>query len=192
MARIVNMTSSFKTGVELDLDLVETFALEGNIRSMKRTWHGVLNIKFLTPKCTAVIFTRGSVCIMGTTCDADALEGANLVRDLLLDIGYDTEVIGFSTSNYVGAYDFGHALHHEKVFNYCKTSFRGAFGSFEPELFPGLHLSTGANQKAIMFRSGKVIFTGCKSKEMVTESHEFVSDIVNSVNQSDDSWQVGL
>lgn len=50
---------------------------------------------------------------------------------------------------------------------------------YNPSLFPGAFLALPNQKKAILFKSGKYIIIGCKTKKQIIDSFNFLHNILN-------------
>jgi len=102
------------------------------------------------------------------------LQASQLVRAA----GYDPKISDFTVQNIASTFEFSSAIPLDELFNkYPEET------NYEPELFPALIFrpSIKSNGVYLIFESGRVVITGCKSIQIVNESYEHAKEIISSV-----------
>lgn len=142
----------------LDIEYIAS-KLDGCIFSKKRFPGAVYHIK--EPKIAVLLFTSGKIVITGITSMDESQKGLEVLISQLNSLGIRTSAVpDVSITNMVCSYDTGLQINLSKViiaFNYEKIE-------YEPEQFPGLvYRIADPKIVALVFSSGKVIFTGAKN-----------------------------
>ena len=105
---------------------------------------------------------------------------AKLYAKAIQKIGYKVSVQDFKIQNVVASCDVkfqvsleGLAMEHHK------------FSQYDPELFPGL-IYRLAQPKVVMliFGSGKIVFTGAKTREQLNEAFKLIEPVLRKFKRS--------
>lgn len=168
MTRVVNITSSFCLNTDLDLKLIANKAY--NVIHSSTPFE-VTRMKFRKPVGTAMMYKTGKVVIVGCKSIRDSRRLAAKLGRLLLRIGIPNEVTHFKVHNIVAAVDLKRRLHIEGDSNNSSV--------YNDELFAGRCTTLSKQVKAIIFRSGKVHFTGAKTIDQINAAYvEFMMNLV--------------
>ena len=150
--------------------------------------------RLVEPRTTALFFGSGKVVCTGARTKNEArlslLKYIRMIRRIGLEVGvYDFEVQNIvATAGVPFDLDLPKMLH-----------FWGAEASYQPELFPGLvYRRTNRIIVALLFRSGRIVFTGAKCKDDIErvyhslwcclwDQHEGVEHhtVTNALEQND-------
>lgn len=116
-------------------------------------------------RVTAMLFSSGSVVVLGCKSMDDIRNGVDLVsQDLQSDI-----VKPVSISNVAGSTSYGGPINLVALHSYARSHSRLSQEyrvELEPELFPALIISSTdreSKKKGLVYHSGKIIITGVKS-----------------------------
>lgn len=160
MARLVNMTCSVHLNTDLDLKFIANHAY--NVIHSSAPFE-VTRMKFRKPLGTAMMYKNGKVVIVGCKSIKDAKKLAQELGRLLKRIGIPNQVTKFKVHNMVATADLKKRIWIEG--NSSRLSY------FEPEDFPGRCTTFSKGVKAIIFRNGKVNFTGAKTMSQIDAAY---------------------
>ncbi|XP_026191038.1 TATA-box-binding protein [Cyclospora cayetanensis] len=127
-------------------------------------------IRLRKPKCTGLIFRSGRVMVTGAQSEDAALRAARLLVKMLQAVlgAPKIQLTEFAIENIVATADCGLPVRLEGLAFDHKE-----FCSYEPELFAGLvyRYNPTPSLKAVLliFVSGKVVITGCKTAAEIQE-----------------------
>ena len=171
MILICNSTSNFRVFGEIDFDSVQHLCQQSKsrwVRSktranvlIRKKFNSVI-MKIEKPKVTAQIFKSGKIVLLGAKSIDEVNEGAKIIAGKLGREIIENPV----TTNWVGTYAFGYPLNLD---NYClfmrQYHGNGSVCTYEAELFDALMYQPDSSKKAkcTIFKSGKLILTGCKT-----------------------------
>lgn len=173
--RVTNIvcTCNFNTSVYLPKFIIHYPFCEWN-----RKKFAAATIRFNSPKSTCLLFGSGRiVCTGSKTLNAarlTILQACQLVRAA----GYNPTISDFKVQNIASSFEFSSPIPLDELFNkYPEET------NYEPELFPALIFrpSIKNNGVYLIFESGRVVITGCKSIEVVNESFKNATTIISSV-----------
>jgi len=172
---IQNIIASVHLAQELDLRSIAISARNAEYNPKKVN---AVVMRLRDPKCTGLVFRSGRMMITGARAEADAKYGGKKMAKICQKAGHpDVKFCGFKIENMIATADCrfpirleGLAYDHRE---YC---------SYEPELFPGLvyRYNPQDNSKAVLllFVSGKVIITGCKSRQEIASVFENIFPVL--------------
>lgn len=173
--RVTNIvcTCNFNTSVYLPKFVIHYPFCEWNKKKF-----AAATIRFTDPKSTCLLFGSGRiVCTGSQTLNAarvTILQACQLVREA----GYDPKISDFKVQNIASSFDYSAQINLDQLFNkYPEET------NYEPELFPALIFrpSIDNNGVYLIFESGRVVITGCKSMESVHENYTNAKRIIESV-----------
>lgn len=126
-------------------------------------------------KLSISVFENGRVNFQGARSLSSVVRACAFVR-WYFGVGVTTD--GIRINNFVGSakYDYTFALADLKLF--IEKTYYGEDLSYEPELFNGVVWKFGVQGRALLFRTGSVIITGCKTEEDVHEIYEKIDTIL--------------
>lgn len=173
--RVTNIvcTCNFNTSVYLPKFIIHYPFCEWN-----RKKFAAATIRFNDPKSTCLLFGSGRiVCTGAQTLNAarlTILQACQLVRAA----GYDPKISDFKVQNIASSFDYSSAINLDNLFNKYPLE-----TNYEPELFPALIFrpSIKSNGVYLIFESGRVVITGCKSMKIVHESYDHAKSVITSV-----------
>ncbi len=126
--------------------------------------------RIVEPRTTALCFASGNMVCTGAKNEQLARLAARKYVYILQRCGFDVYFHGFQIQNLVASTDIGALL----MLDEMATAF-GACCSYEPDMFPGLVLRiTEPKVVYLCFRSGKVVITGARDRDMISTSFERV------------------
>ncbi|KAF8822047.1 TATA-box binding protein TBP2 [Cardiosporidium cionae] len=157
---IQNVVASVHLQCEVDLRKVaiSTRNAEYNPRKVS-----AVVIRIRNPRCTGLIFQTGRLLITGTKSESDAKRGGKLMAKIVQLTGHKSvSFTNFKIESIIAVANCGVPVRLEGLANEHKE-----FCSYEPELFAGLVYRYNPSElsKAVLliFVSGKIVITGCKS-----------------------------
>jgi len=168
---IHNVLATVKVGCKLDLKKICTHCR--NAEFNPRRFNAVV-MRIQDPKSTAVIWESGTLCINGTKSQADSHKAARKFCKILQGLGFDAKFRNYKTCNVLGKIDLRVPIHLEELAFANKD-----IASYEPELFPAVVIRlTEPKVTVFVFVSGNIVFTGCRSEEVVNEAFRLIFEMV--------------
>jgi transcription initiation factor TFIID TATA-box-binding protein len=158
LPKIVNVVSTFSLNCELNLRSLKE---ELNCRYDPSNFTALI-YKLSEPDLTLLLFPNGKVVSAGAKDELQAKLASFKIAYILTNFGYDIVISDYKIRNIVATANL-HELFPNMVLDLnevYKLNLRKAV--FEPELFPALTCTIN-DIKVIIFRSGKVNFTGGKN-----------------------------
>ena len=126
--------------------------------------------RIVDPRTTALCFASGNMVCTGAKSEVLARLAARKYVYVLQCCGFDVQFHDFKIQNLVASTDVGGLL----MLDEMATAY-GACAGYEPDMFPGLVLRlTEPKVVYLCFRSGKVVITGARDREMISASFERV------------------
>ena len=111
------------------------------------------------PRTCCNIFNSGKIVITGAKSRNEALIAARRMARKIQKLGYNVRFSNFRVENLVATISLERKLNLESIVNANPL-----MCNLEPDLFPGLIIHIKQPKcTALVFRSGKINFTGCKS-----------------------------
>ncbi|VWU51015.1 TATA-box-binding protein [Hepatocystis sp. ex Piliocolobus tephrosceles] len=155
-----NIIASANLGVVIDLRFI---ALSIRNAEYNPTKINTLIIRLNKPKCTALIFKSGRIMLTGTKTKTDSLNGCKKIGKLIkLLTNQYIKLTNFKIENIIASANCNIPVRLEMLAHEHKE-----YCNYEPELFAGLvyRYKTTSKLKSVIliFVSGKIIITGCKS-----------------------------
>ena len=118
------------------------------------------------PKATGLVFASGKMVCTGARSEESARIASRKFARTIQKLGFPVSFTQFKIQNVVGTSNIGFALDLEKISN-----IQANMSTYEPEIFPGLIYRMLEPKVCIMmFVSGKLVFTGAKSKSDTDEA----------------------
>lgn len=122
--------------------------------------------RILYPRTTALCFASGNMVCTGAKDEANSLLAARKYVHAFRKFGFNVRFRGFRVQNLVASTDVGGLLKLEEM----ALAF-GALAGYEPDMFPGLILRLQQPKVVYLcFRSGKVVITGARTRQMIVDS----------------------
>ncbi|CAG9475088.1 TATA-box binding protein, putative [Plasmodium vivax] len=175
--KIHNIIASANLCVDIDLRLVAISIRNAEYNPSKIN---TLIVRLNKPKCTALIFKNGRIMLTGTKTKADAIYGCKKIGKIIkLVTNESVKLEGFNIENIIASADCNMPVRLEMLAHDHKE-----YCNYEPELFAGLVYRYKPTSKLksviLIFVSGKIIITGCKS---VQKLYTVFDDIYNVLLQ---------
>jgi len=161
--KIANVVSSCSIGVKVNLHSLFNEIKRGKYEPQK---FGALIIKSQEPKATCLLFESGNMVVIGCKSEVLAKEAANYFVNIFKTVLTEANLINFRISNIVVSVSLNHDIDLDLLDNLL-----GCKSRFLPEFFPGLHIKR-EELTIIVFRTGKVIFTGSPKMSTVHKEYE--------------------
>lgn len=167
---IENVVTSSDLGCNLDL---ENLSLD-----LQKSQYNVEQFPGLIyrsdePKVTILVFRSGKVVCTGSQSIDNTTEGLDAFLSQLDDLGVEYGDVDIDVQNIVGVANLGQALN----LNAIAIGLGLECTEYEPEQFPGLiYRMEDAPTVALLFGSGKMVMTGGKHPDHVTEGVKQVYD----------------
>lgn len=132
------------------------------------------------PKAVALLFASGKIVVSGISCMENVRKSLDVLIRTLNGLGYATlPEPDVSVTNMVCSYDTGSKINLINVI----TTFNYENVEYEPEQFPGLvYRIADPKIVALIFTSGKIIFTGAKNIDDVKSAIDQVVTKLDSID----------
>ena len=152
--KIQNLVITCNLNCELDMEYLKTTL--DNYNYNKYRFNGGI-LKLNDPKCTFLLFRTGKIVCLACKNMQDVQISLDKLKQLL--IGYKIEITHLKVVNVVGSFNFGRRIN---IPNFCKMTKNA---TYEPEIYPAAIYESQIG-KSLIFHTGKIIITGCKSVNM--------------------------
>lgn len=175
--KIQNCVATVNLGCDLNLQKIN-FRTRNSEYNPSR-FHGVI-MRIRQPRCTALIFRSGKVVCTGARNETDANLGTRKFARILQKLGFPVKFMEFKIQNLVATVDLRFPIRLENL-----NQMHGQFSSYEPELFPGLiYRMVKPRVVLLIFVNGKIVFTGAKSNQEISDSLENIYPILQSFRKN--------
>lgn len=163
MPMVQNVVSFAKMTIEYDLDLKTIAAKVEGCRYNKKRFPAVIMRK-TRPKSTILVFKSGRMIIIGSESEDDArIAAKKSIKDIQKALNTKLKMIEFRVTNIVANADLGWKIDINKL---CEER----FVTRNPD-FPGVVYKNMTSVKsALIFGSGKVVFTGARRKDDIDDA----------------------
>lgn len=178
-----NVVATFNLGVD-HLDL-RAIALEKAFIEYNPQKFAAATLRIREPRTTALAFASGNMVCTGAKTEAQSRLASRKYVRLLQKHGIPVSFRNFKIQNIVASAEVPHTL---KLLELSRSY--GPYVSYEPDLFPGLVFRTTAPKLVfLLFRSGKVVITGAKSRSEIESTFKtlFFGIIVKFIDWDDTS-----
>eukprot|EP00826_Nyctotherus_ovalis_P034625 TRINITY_DN2901_c0_g1_i2.p1 TRINITY_DN2901_c0_g1~~TRINITY_DN2901_c0_g1_i2.p1 ORF type:complete len:290 (+),score=61.39 TRINITY_DN2901_c0_g1_i2:350-1219(+) len=161
--KLENIVSTVNFDCKLDLRKIALHAKNAEYNP-KRFAAVIMRIR--EPKTTALIFSSGKMVCTGAKSEADSETAARKYAKTIKKLGFDVKFKEFMIQNIVGSSSVNFAINLEVLQNQHQK-----FCTFDPEIFPGLiYRMVQPKIVLLIFCSGKVVLTGAKKREQLSEA----------------------
>lgn len=161
--KLENIVSTVNFDCKLDLRKIALHAKNAEYNP-KRFAAVIMRIR--EPKTTALIFSSGKMVCTGAKSEADSETAARKYAKTIKKLGFDVKFKEFTIQNIVGSSSVNFAINLEVLQNQHQK-----FCTFDPEIFPGLiYRMVQPKIVLLIFCSGKVVLTGAKKREQLSEA----------------------
>jgi len=175
--RLFNCVTTVDLNTVLNLTAIN--AKTRNSEYNPSRFHGIV-MRLREPRTTALIFRTGKIICTGAKNEFDGLLACKKFARIIQKLGYKIQFSNFKIQNMVATCDLRFPIKLENL-----NQMHGQFSSYEPELFPALvYRMIKPRVVLLIFVNGKVVFTGCKSRENVKEALESIYPILRSFRKN--------
>lgn len=176
--KLENIVSTVNFDCELDLRKIALHAKNAEYNP-KRFAAVIMRIR--EPKTTALIFHSGKMVCTGAKSESDSETAARKYAKTIKKLGFDVKFKEFMIQNIVGSCSVDFAINLEILQNQHQK-----FCTFDPEIFPGLiYRMVQPKIVLLIFCSGKVVLTGAKKREQLTEAFGKIYPTLNVCRKKD-------
>ena len=171
-------------GCRLDLPYIAAHGY--NLEYNPKVFNPIV-MKLKKPKSTALIFTSGKIVCTGTKDEDSTRIAARRFARIIQKLGYPVKFRNYRITNFVASADLKFRPNFEE-FEFSQNITEVAGGrtrkkyvvDYNPELFPGLIYRKGVT--ILVFKSGKVILTNAKSRQIIYDSYEQFKKCITPIN----------
>ncbi|KEG02819.1 TATA-box binding protein, putative [Plasmodium vinckei vinckei] len=173
--KIHNIISSANLDTEIDLRLVAVSIKSAEYNPSKIN---TLIIRINNPKCTALIFKNGRIMLTGTKSKTDSINGCKKIGKIIKFVtNQNIRLKNFKIENIIASANCNIPVRLEMLAHDHKD-----YCNYEPELFAGLvyRYKPTSNLKSVIliFVSGKIIITGCKSLQKLNTVFQDIYNVL--------------
>jgi len=165
--KIQNLVVTAQLNCEINMEYLN-FSLPDFNYNKQRFNGGILKLQH--PKCTFLIFRTGKiVCLACKT-----MEVVQFSMDRLIELlpEFEVQITDIKTVNVVGSCNLGRRV---KILDLARER---EDASYEPEIYPAVIMEKNGG-KALIFHTGKIIITGCRSIIDSNTMYEFIKRVVS-------------
>ncbi|GFE55600.1 TATA-box binding protein [Babesia ovis] len=177
---VQNIVASAHLGREIDLReiAISTRNAEYNPRKFN-----ALILRMQNPRCTGLVFRTGRLIVTGSkTVDAALLGAKRMAKMIRRELGVDIEFKEFKIENIIATFNCNVPIRLERLYEEHKL-----FCNYEPEIFAGLVYRIAMQDKSeavlLVFVSGNVIVTGCRSPDDIRMIYNQMAPILCEFKQ---------
>lgn len=164
--QLQNVVATFNIGLER-IDL-RNLALTHSFIEYNPYKFAAATMRISNPRTTALAFASGNMVCTGAQTEAKSRLASRKYVRLLQKHGVPVSFRDFKIQNIVAAT----YVHRTIKLNELAKAF-GPFVSYEPDLFPGLVFrTTDPKLVFLIFRSGKIVITGAKKRDQITDTYD--------------------
>lgn len=163
--QLQNVVSTFSLGMK-NLDLRQ-IAMFDKVLEFNPQCFAAATLRIKNPRTTALTFASGNVVCTGARNEHESRYAARKYCRVFQALGLKVCFKQFKIQNIVASVYVGFTIKlHELAIDY------GVWANYEPDLFPGLILrSISPKLVYLIFRSGKIVITGAKTKEQIHSTY---------------------
>lgn len=175
--KLQNCVSTVSLGCELKL--LDIYCRTRFSEYNPSRFHGVI-MRILEPRATALVFRSGKVVCTGARNEHDSYIAARKFARIIQKLGFPAKFLDFKIQNFVATADLRFPVRLEAL-----QQAHGQFTSYEPELFPGLvYRMVRPRIVLLIFVNGKIVFTGGKTRNDITEALDRIYPILRSFRKN--------
>ena len=176
--KLENIVSTVNFDCELDLRKIALHAKNAEYNP-KRFAAVIMRIR--DPKTTALIFRSGKMVCTGAKSEADSETAARKYAKTIKKLGFEVKFKEFTIQNIVGSCSVNFAINLEILQNHHQR-----FCTYDPEIFPGLIYRMEMPKIVLLvFCSGKVVLTGAKKREQLTQAFSRIYPVLKICQKKD-------
>lgn len=178
LPQIQNVVATVNLDCRLDLNLIAQHAR--NVEYKPKRFPALI-MRIREPRTTTLVFASGRVVITGAKSEDMARLAARRHARAIQKCGFNTRFRDFTPRNFVGSLACGFHIRLEGI-----VSEYDNWSCYEPELFPGLVFKMiNPAVKALVFTTGKVVFTGAKTEAQVYHAFIYLYPILERFRVAD-------
>ena len=177
-----NVVSTFSLGVN-GLNLRD-IALKWDFLEFNPQTFAAATMRINKPRTTALAFASGNMVCTGANTELESRLAARKYCGVFQKVGIPVMFQGFKIQNIVASANVGFPIKLQEI-----ADAFGPYVSYENELFPGLILRS-INPKLVflIFRSGKLVITGAKTKAQIDKTYRMIYlNIISKYRDTEDS-----
>ncbi|GBP22779.1 TBP-related factor [Eumeta japonica] len=175
--KLQNCVSTVNLGCELKL--LDIYCRTRYSEYNPARFHGVV-MKILEPRATALVFRSGKIVCTGARNEHDSYIAARKFARIIQKLGFQAKFLDFKIQNFIATADLRFPVRLEAL-----QQAHGQFTSYEPEIFPGLvYRMVRPRVVLLIFVNGKIVFTGGKSRNEISEALEIIYPILRSYRKN--------
>ena len=187
LGRNLDLQELYKQLLRLQSEIQEEYGRSGIladeewpfiVRHQPKEFPGLILKLRLQVRASLLIFSSGNIVITGAKSKEELNKVAEILVDLLrranVDIDKPPEI---QLQNIVASADLGKPINLELVAMLGRENVH-----YEPEIFPGaVYKLQKPKVVMLLFRSGRIVCTGAKSEEMVSEALEVIDQTLQDM-----------
>eukprot|EP01039_Chlorochromonas_danica_P000256 gene256-275_t len=167
--QVQNIVATVNLDTELDLQRIAETARNAEYNPQR--FQAVI-LRIREPRTTALIFKSGKMIVTGAKSQKESSDAAKKYVAIIQKVGFPARYKNFSIQNMTATCDVGFPIRLEG-FLYANAN----HATYEPELFPGLVYRMAVPKVVLLiFVSGKVVITGAKNEDDLSEAIEQIYD----------------
>ena len=164
--KIQNLVVTANLNCELNMEYLN-FSLP-NFNYTKEKFNGGV-LKLQDPKCTFLLFRTGKIVCLA--CKSMDIVYSSMERLVTLLPEFEVFVTNLVIVNVVGSADFGRRVRINDLARDLTDTI------YEPEIYPAAIMKKN-DSKLLIFHTGKIIITGCKSIQHSFQLFDFIKAII--------------
>jgi transcription initiation factor TFIID TATA-box-binding protein len=180
--KISNITATAKLADRLDLNQLARRLWNSEYNPKK---FNALILRTRRPRVTALVFYTGKIVVVGAKSEQESIAGAEKVAKLLQRATrkkkMTIKVNDFRLQNIVASSQLKHRIQIENL-----HAAKPGYVYYEPELFsPACKIkwTKGENLVALIFRSGKIIYTGTSDLSKIIDFYSYLRQMLLKYRQ---------
>lgn len=171
--KLQNCVSTVSLGCELKL--LDIYCRTRFSEYNPARFQGVV-MKIRDPRATALVFRSGKIVCTGARNEHDSYLAARKFARIIQKLGFSVKFLDFKIQNFIATADLRFPIKLEAL-----QQAHGQFSSYEPELFPGLvYRMVRPRVVLLIFVNGKIVFTGGKTRNDISEALDIIYPILRS------------
>ncbi|KAJ0175610.1 hypothetical protein K1T71_008769 [Dendrolimus kikuchii] len=171
--KLQNCVSTVSLGCELKL--LDIYSRTRFSEYNPSRFQGVV-MKIRDPRATALVFRSGKIVCTGARNEHDSYLAARKFARIIQKLGFPAKFLDFKIQNCIATADLRFPIKLEAL-----QQAHGQFSSYEPELFPGLvYRMVRPRVVLLIFVNGKIVFTGGKTRNDISEALDIIYPILRS------------
>lgn len=178
--KLENIVSTVNFDCKLELRKI---ALQAKNAEYNPKRFAAVIMRIRDPKTTALIFHSGKMVCTGAKTEADSETAARKYAKTIKKLGFDVKFKEFTIQNIVGSSSVNFLINLEAL-----KVIHQKFCTYDPEIFPGLiYRMEQPHVVLLIFCSGKVVLTGAKKREQLTEAFKKILPTLKKCQKKENS-----